>query len=583
MDNEKMMTTGETFCPCPQKNSTPQNVSLSGKLTSPERLPSDQKDTYVMTLQEGQVLSFLINAAGETWQIHADALRQSGESVGDVYAARVEKVMPSLGAAFIRYAAGKIGYLQLDTCRNAVFLHRSRKNEIRPDDELIVQLIKPVAPPKRPVFSGQVEIAGSYAVVGFSGQKSEAPDGGQKCDSRGHSDGSSGGNDGESFDGNNGGNSDGNNGGNSDGNDGGSFDGNIDGPPRGNSSGSCSWEACCEISVSRKLDSEVRAHLRNLVREHMCTAQQEQVEEHMRTEQREQAGKHMRTEQRGQAGEVMNSVQQEHAEECMSSGQTAGRKERSLHIVIRTNAAAAGEDEVLTEIMNLREALVSMCRRAEHQQVPCPLRTSHAVWLERLRALRAERIGKIVTEEALFETAGEYLEENLPQLKPMLSCHHDPMISLRALFSLDSRLEKALAKKVWLRSGGFLVIEQTEALVSIDVNSGKGSSADRKLSKEQQYLRTNLEAAQEIARQVRIRSLGGIIIADFINMQEESSRAQVLECLARALESDPAGCSRPDFTRLGLVEFTRRKIENPLGTSGTGRARGTVPMELPSH
>ena len=560
MDNEKMMTTSETFCPCPQKNSTPQNVSLSGKLTSPERLPSDQKDTYVMTLQEGQVLSFLIDAAGETWQIHADALRQSGESVGDVYAARVEKVMPSLGAAFIRYAAGKIGYLQLDTCRNAVFLHRSRKNEIRPDDELIVQLIKPVTPPKRPVFSGQIEIAGSYAVVGFSGQKSEAPDGGQKCDSRGHSDGSSGGNVGGSFDGNNGGNSDGN--------DGGSFDGNIDGPPRGNSSGSCSWEACCEISVSRKLDSEVRAHLRNLVREHICTAQQEQVEEHMRTEQREQAG------------EVMNSVQQEHAEECMSSGQTAGRKERPLHIVIRTNAAAAGEDEVLTEIMNLRKALLLMCRRAEYQQVPCPLRTSHAVWLERLRALPTERIGKIVTEEALFEEAGEYLQDNLPQLRPVLSCHHDPMISLRALFSLDSRLEKALGKKVWLKSGGFLVIEQTEALVSIDVNSGKGSSADRKLAKEQQYLRTNLEAAQEIARQVRIRSLGGIIIADFINMQEETSRAQVLECLARALESDPAGCSRPDFTHLGLVEFTRRKIETPLGTAGISRATGPGPMVL---
>lgn len=120
-----------------------------------------------MTLQEGQVLSFLIDAEGKTLEIHADDLHSAEEKPGDVYAARVEKVMPGLGAAFICYAPGKTGYLQLDTCSNAVMIRQSREGQIRVDDELIVQLSKLNAPPKRPIFSGRIELTGTYAVVGL--------------------------------------------------------------------------------------------------------------------------------------------------------------------------------------------------------------------------------------------------------------------------------------------------------------------------------------------------------------------------------------------------------------------------------
>ena len=545
---------------------------------------STQKATYIMTLQEGQVLSFLIDAEGKTLEIHADDLHSTEEKPGDVYAARVEKVMPGLGAAFICYAPGKTGYLQLDTCSNAVMIRQSREGQIRVDDELIVQLSKLNAPPKRPIFSGRIELTGTYAVVGLpahpacgASDSSGAPAASAArsasvasadsvasvasaaSDARSASAASaasasrsasvasaaSGSSAAPAVSGS-------------------SAAPAVSGSSVASAARSASVASAAsadsvvsvasadstvsgaaaasgvsdvpitsgispEISVSRKLAPEVRSHWRELVREHMMQRQDD----------------------------------------------------ISFSVVIRTNAAAAPEEEVLAELDGLCGQLEEMCCSAMHRTVPCALNIADTAWLERLRSLPAEKTGRIVADGSICEAAGnaagrntadcslynmvrEYMSRHTPQLLPVLVRHEDPMIGIRALYSLDTRLEEALGKKVWLKSGGFLVIEQTEALVSIDVNTGKGSSESRKMSREQQYLRTNLEAAQEIARQVRVRGLSGIIIADFINMEEAESRTQVLEQLERALAQDPVPCSRPDFTRLGLVEFTRKRREKSL-------------------
>ena len=122
-------------------------------------------------------------------------------------------------------------------------------------------------------------------------------------------------------------------------------------------------------------------------------------------------------------------------------------------------------------------------------------------------------------------------------------------------------MQEALREKVWLKSGGYLVIQPTEALTVIDVNTGK---YERKSKMEDAFLRTNLEAAREAARQMRLRNLSGIILIDFIDMAQEESRRRLIEALRAFLREDPVKTDFVDITRLGLAEITRKKVRKPL-------------------
>jgi ribonuclease G len=130
------------------------------------------------------------------------------------------------------------------------------------------------------------------------------------------------------------------------------------------------------------------------------------------------------------------------------------------------------------------------------------------------------------------------------------------------LYGVEDDIERALARKVDLKSGGHLVIDQTEAMTTIDVNTG-GFTGHRNL--EETILKTNLEAAQAIARQLRLRNLGGIIVLDFIDMRNEDHRAQVLRALEKELKRDPARSQVYSFSALGLVEMTRKRTRESLG------------------
>ena len=135
------------------------------------------------------------------------------------------------------------------------------------------------------------------------------------------------------------------------------------------------------------------------------------------------------------------------------------------------------------------------------------------------------------------------------------------MLSLNKLYSLDVRLEEALRERVWLKSGGYLIIQPTEALTVIDVNSGK--SIARKKAQEH-YLKINLEAAKEIARQLRLRNLSGIIVADFIDMKSDADNQTLLQTLRESVRTDRVMVQIVDMTKLHLVEITRKKIKKPL-------------------
>ncbi len=138
--------------------------------------------------------------------------------------------------------------------------------------------------------------------------------------------------------------------------------------------------------------------------------------------------------------------------------------------------------------------------------------------------------------------------------------YQDEMLTLSKLYSLNTRLKEALSRNVWLKCGGYLVIEPTEAMVVIDVNSGKTEGKQNR----DYYLKVNLEAAQEVARQLRLRNYSGMIMVDFINMEAREDQQKLLSCLDEHLKKDRIRTRLVDMTALGIVEITRKKVSKPL-------------------
>ena len=137
------------------------------------------------------------------------------------------------------------------------------------------------------------------------------------------------------------------------------------------------------------------------------------------------------------------------------------------------------------------------------------------------------------------------------------------MLSLAVLYDLKNVIHKALREKVWLKSGGFLIIQPTEAMTVIDVNSGKALARGKAAKRDLQY-KINLEAAEEIPRQLRLRNLSGIIITDFINMDDDQRMQSIASHLDTCLKKDPVTSKVVDITGLQLIEMTRKKVRKPL-------------------
>ncbi len=153
----------------------------------------------------------------------------------------------------------------------------------------------------------------------------------------------------------------------------------------------------------------------------------------------------------------------------------------------------------------------------------------------------------------------EYCQEHMPGTQVRL--YQDSRLSLKTLYALDTRLDAALSSHVWLKSGAYLVIEPTEAMTVIDVNSGK---CEVKADAEEAYFRINMEAATEVALQLRLRNLSGIIVVDFINMTGDNHINKMMSHLRTLVKRDPVITKVVDLTPLGLVEITRKKVNKPL-------------------
>lgn len=231
----------------------------------------------------------------------------------------------------------------------------------------------------------------------------------------------------------------------------------------------------------------------------------------------------------------------------------------------RTNAGEAAEELLSRDYGRLTKQYDRLMQYAAYQTCySCLYRTPEAFLMRLLNVYGAE-IDEILTDdETLHQKLKSYLLQHQPEDCEKLSFYEDALLPLKKLYSLEHQLEQALSERVWLNSGGYLVIQPTEALTVIDVNTGKCESGKRK---EQTFLKINLEAASEIARQLRLRNVSGIVIVDFINMEKKESNAILMEALALELKKDPIRAVLVDMTRLSLVEITRMKKEKPLAES----------------
>lgn len=240
----------------------------------------------------------------------------------------------------------------------------------------------------------------------------------------------------------------------------------------------------------------------------------------------------------------------------------AEEKEGDFGIIVRTNAASASVEEILGELGRLKERYYRILSEAAYRTCCTLLYETEPSYIASLRDTYKDCMDEVVTDDAdVFARIQEYLNANQPQDLGRVRFYEDPLLPLQKLYSIEKAVDEALAKRVWLKSGGYLVIEVTEAMTVIDVNSGK--YAGKKTLRET-ILKINLEAAREIAFQIRLRNLSGIILIDFIDMSCQEDRDELMAVLASCCMKDPVKTTVVDMTRLGLVEVTRKKIRKPF-------------------
>lgn len=233
--------------------------------------------------------------------------------------------------------------------------------------------------------------------------------------------------------------------------------------------------------------------------------------------------------------------------------------------LLRTNAGGASPEVIKKDLLRLQAKYEELIKTAQYRTCFSCLLARPSAYLKRLSDLYTKEVDEILTDDReLFEQMTEYFQENQPEDTVKLRFYEDRLLPMEKLYSLDRHLKEALGERVWLKSGGYLVIQPTEALTVIDVNTGKFTAGKKK---EAAFLKLNQEAALEAARQIRLRNLSGIVIIDFINMEETESETQLLRTLDGALRLDPIRTTLVDMTKLSLVEITRMKKERPLHES----------------
>ncbi|MDD6505680.1 MAG: ribonuclease E/G [Lachnospiraceae bacterium] len=229
---------------------------------------------------------------------------------------------------------------------------------------------------------------------------------------------------------------------------------------------------------------------------------------------------------------------------------------RGFGMILRTAAGELPMDEIQEDVISLVYTLEKIKEKSLHLSAFSMVYQDPPPYISRIKSLRLEDCDKILTDsEEIFHQ----LTSQLPTNREKCELYRDDVISLNRLYKVDTTLEELLKQRVWLKSGSNIIVEQLETLTFIDVNSAKNQSA-----RQDTILQVNMEAAREVARQLRLRNISGMIIVDFINMKSKEEELALIECLKGELKKDTVPCHFVDITKLGLVEITRKKVYRSL-------------------
>jgi ribonuclease E len=231
-------------------------------------------------------------------------------------------------------------------------------------------------------------------------------------------------------------------------------------------------------------------------------------------------------------------------------------------LIVRTAAEGASEEALEADLERLLEEWKAIEKRAKRAKAPAVLYEEPELTVRVVRDLFTdEEYRELVTDSSrIFRLIADYLRDIAPDILAKVRLHEGPLSAFEE-FHIVEQIHKGLDRKVWLPSGGYVIIERTEALTVIDVNTGK---AVGKTNLEETVVNTNVEAAREIARQLRLRDIGGMIVIDFIDMLLEQNKGKVIAAMKEALAQDKTRSQVFDISPLGLLEVTRKRVSGGL-------------------
>ncbi|MGQ0732637.1 MAG: Rne/Rng family ribonuclease [Acidobacteriota bacterium] len=263
-------------------------------------------------------------------------------------------------------------------------------------------------------------------------------------------------------------------------------------------------------------------------------------------------------------------------------------------VIIRTAAEERSKDDILADLHYFHRIWVDMRSKMEAQRAPAVVYRESSLVAKLLRDLLTEAYTAIrIDQRQEHQRVVEFIGRIMPSLASRVSLY-DKDYPIFEEYGVQAELDKALRSKVWLKSGGSIVINQTEALVAIDVNTGRYVGKKTAGRLEDTILKTNLEAVKEIIRQVRLRDLGGIIVLDFIDMEEKKNRLKVFQTVEQELRKDRAPSKAIQVSDFGLVIITRKRVKQSLermltepcpycAGAGTVKSSATICYEILSE
>ncbi|MEQ1572942.1 MAG: Rne/Rng family ribonuclease [Vicinamibacterales bacterium] len=233
-------------------------------------------------------------------------------------------------------------------------------------------------------------------------------------------------------------------------------------------------------------------------------------------------------------------------------------------VIIRTAAAGRPKEDIVSDLSYFHRVWTDIRQKSETSRAPAVVYQEQSLVAKLLRDLLTDDFTSIRIDNALeYRRVLELVERIMPSLAPKVKLYDKPF-PIFDEYGVQAEIDKALRSKVWLKSGGSIVINQTEALVAIDVNTGRYVGKKTAGRLEDTILKTNMEAAKEIVRQIRLRDLGGIIVLDFIDMEDKKNRQKVFQTVEQELRKDRSPSKALQVSDFGLVIITRKRVKQSL-------------------